>query len=131
MKKYLWVIVVVILIVICALGVFLFNKGKVEDVTTNAEEFKTEIRTISEKISGENNVGLLDINYEYIEFVTDNEYLKSLNNEIKNRAEERVNNFKDYKSDAENVIGTDLGTQLPYVYDNKPEYHIMKEIYLK
>ena len=118
MKKFLWVIIAIILILIVAMGVILWNRGETENTNVSGD-LGFEIRKISEEISGDNDVKLLNINYEYIEFTADNEYLKTLNDEIKDRAEENVNNFKNYKSDAENAVGTDMGIQLPYVYDNK------------
>ena len=125
MKKAL--IIIIILAIICGISFYFISKNKPENVINNLEsgdeissgELKIETKNITEEIKDENDVELLKINYEYIEFDTENEYLKTLNEEIKNRAEEKVNDFKSLEEHAKNTLGTDLAIQLPYVYENK------------
>lgn len=143
MKKVLPIILV--LVIVCGIAIYFISRGGTENVINNSEsgegfgsgellesgeqatsgDLNVQTKTITEDIKNEDGVALLNIQYEYLEFDTEDTYLKSLNEEIKNRADERVTNFKSFEEFARESVGTDLADQLPYTYTNKSQvsYH--------
>lgn len=108
MKKKLLIIILVLLLIACILFAFIKSNSKSEFV----------IKNIYEEIKNDDEILLMQIDYDYIEFTSNNNFFKNLNSKIKKEADDNVLGFKFFKDMAENQVGTDLETSLPYVYEN-------------
>ena len=110
MKKKLIIVAVIVFVV---LGILLLCPKN------NNEETVAEIRKIVEKVENESGDVVIEINYEYPEFITENEYLNKVNIATKEKANENVEGFKEFIDATKEIINSERNEILPLMYENK------------